>query len=39
MSSKRYYIGSPNLKEIEHELWDTIYPRLGVNVNLDFDRY
>jgi pyruvate-formate lyase-activating enzyme len=39
MSSKRYYIGSPHLTEIQHEIWDTIQTRLPVEVNLDFDRY
>jgi MoaA/NifB/PqqE/SkfB family radical SAM enzyme len=39
MSSKRYYIGSPHLTEIQHEIWDTIQTRLPVEVNLDFDHY
>lgn len=38
-SSKRYYIGSPHLVEIEHELWDTLPSRVGWRVDLGFDRY
>lgn len=29
LNSKRYYIGSPHLHEIAHELWDTLPARLG----------
>lgn len=37
-SSKRYYVGSPHLVEIEQELWDTLPARLGYAA-LDFERY
>ncbi len=38
-SSKRYYVGSPRLVEIEHELWDTLQSREGAKLDLGFDRY
>lgn len=38
-ASKRYYIGSPHLSEIGHELWDTLPERLGVSLDVDFSRY
>jgi pyruvate-formate lyase-activating enzyme len=37
-SSQRYYVGSPHLVEIEHELWDTLPARLGFS-QLEFERY
>lgn len=38
-ASKRYYVGSPHLKEIEHELWDTLPARLGATLDIDFSAY
>ena len=29
LNGERYYIGSPHLHEIEHELWDTLPGRIG----------
>ena len=39
MQSKRYYVGAPELPEIEHELWDTLPQRLGVSIDVDWDTY
>jgi pyruvate-formate lyase-activating enzyme len=38
-ASKRYYVGSPHLAEIEHELWDTLPARPGVTLDVDFSSY
>lgn len=38
-ASGRYYVGSPHLAEIEHELWDTLPTRLGADVGVDFSSY
>ena len=38
-ASKRYYVGSPHLGEIAHELWDTLPGRLGWSHGVDFDAY
>jgi pyruvate-formate lyase-activating enzyme len=38
-ASSRYYVGSPHLAEIEHELWDTLPTRLGASLDVDFAAY
>lgn len=38
-ASGRYYVGSPNLVEIEHELWDTLPRRLNASLDVDFASY
>jgi len=38
-ASGRYYVGSPNLAEIEHELWDTLPRRLNASLDVDFASY
>lgn len=39
MQSKRYYVGSPRLPEIEPELWDTLPGRLGMSLDVDWSTY
>ncbi|MFG0316896.1 MAG: SPASM domain-containing protein [Planctomycetota bacterium JB042] len=39
MQSERFYVGSPRLPEIEHELWDTLPARLGVGIDVDWSTY
>lgn len=38
-ASSRYFVGSPHLAEIEHELWDTLPARLGAQLDVDFASY
>jgi MoaA/NifB/PqqE/SkfB family radical SAM enzyme len=38
-SSRRYYIGSPHLGEIAHELWDTLTARVGGGPDVDLATY
>jgi len=38
-ASKRYYVGSPHLAEIEDELWDTLPRRVDYGLDLDFSTY
>ena len=38
-ASKRYYVGSPHLGEIEHELWDTLMAQFSQEVDLRLDTY
>ncbi len=37
--SPRYYVGSPHLHEIEHELWDTLPLRTTMAIDVDFGAY
>jgi pyruvate-formate lyase-activating enzyme len=38
-SHERYYVGSPHLHEIQHELWDTLPGRVGWDLDLGYDSY